>query len=220
MLKGPLEGHFVLVEKGAEFVVFGTAQVGLHRCGTERLDFARNENFAACHVFADTLARITQYDDAPAVHHVAGHEVGILAAEQRAFLHHLTGPRAHVALDHDFGAADGDGRNGAGISADDHGAGVHVVGQSPTDIAFDLEPRAIGEAGAEISRRTMDPHGYRISKPDADVVPGVRVQDIDILAVRTGFPDQVIGFPNRQDTEVYRDHVAHVPGGGSVVSSA
>jgi len=148
-------------------------------------------------VFAEALARFAQDDDATAIHHVAGHEVGVARAAQCARLHHLARARADVALDHHLRAADRDARDGAGVAADHDRAIVHVVGHAPTDVVVDLEAGIVAQTGAEVAGRTAHPHRNRVDQADADVVARVGVEDLDVLAARAGLADALVGLADR-----------------------
>ena len=87
-----LERDLVAVEKLADFVDLGLVGIGQHRVGTQRNQITAQKDLAAGHVLAEALARLAEDDHAPAVHHVAGHEVGISATQQRPLLHDLAGP--------------------------------------------------------------------------------------------------------------------------------
>ena len=194
LLEGSGERQPVLVEEFLDTLQVVGGRLHLLGIGAQRLHLAADENIAGRHVLADLLAGITQDDDAPAIHHVAGHEIGVAGAAQRTRLHHLARARSHIALHHDLGAADRDTGDGAGIAADDDRALVHIVRQAPAGIAVDLEIRAVGQAGAEIARRAAHPDLDVLGQPDADMVPRVGVQDFDILTPFAALADQLVGF--------------------------
>ena len=99
--------------------------------------------------------------------------------------------------------------DGAGVAADHHRALVHVVGQAPADVVVDLEARPIGEAGAEVARRAAHANGDRVDQPDADVVAGVGVEDLDIGSASAPAA-RIFSLASRTGDrgEVYRDHVS------------
>ena len=133
----------------------------------------------------------------PAVHHVAGHEVGVADAAERARLHHLARARAHVAVHHDLGTADRDARDGACVAAHRHGAGVHVVAEAPANVVVDLEARLVREPCAEVAGRALDVHPHRVDQADADMMAGVGVEDLDVLAFSPPLADLFVGVPDR-----------------------
>jgi hypothetical protein len=189
----------VALEEGEHALLLVLGKVGLLRVGAERHHLPADVDRAAGHVLADLLAGVAQYHQAPAVHHVAGHEVGVAGAAERALLHHLAGPGADVPVHDDLGAADCHARDGARVSPHDDGAAEHVVGETPADVAVDLEARPVGEACAEVAGRAVDLDGDRRREPDADVVARVRVQDLDVLALRAVAAQELVrlGDPDR-----------------------
>ena len=69
---------------------------------------------------------------------------------------------------------------------------VHVVGETPADVPLDLDPRAVGEPGAEVARRSVDAQRDRARQPDADVMARVGVDDIDVLPLLAVCPEQAV----------------------------
>ena len=193
LAEGALEGDLVAIEEFAHAVEVGgggVRQLGVRAQGSH---LAADEDFAARHVLADALAGIAQDDDAPAIHHVAGHEVGVAGAAEGARLHHLAGARADIAVDHDLGAADRDSGDGAGVAAHRDGAGVHVVAQAPAGVVVHHEARLVGEAGAEIACRAAHAHRDRVDQADADMVARVGIDDLDVVAAGAVAADQLVG---------------------------
>ena len=123
-------------------------------------------------------------------------------------------------MHHQLGAANRDPGYGPGVSPDHHRAAVHVVPQAPAGVVVDLEAGAVGEAGAEVPRGAAHAHPDRRGQPDADVVAGVGVEDLDVLSRLAVLADQLVGAADRDLGEIYLDHVSKSPGGGSRVSRA
>ncbi len=142
---------------------------------------------------ADAFAGVAEDDDATAIHHVPGHEVGVAGTAQRAGLHDLPGARAHVAVDHDLGAANGHTGNGAGVAADHDRAAIHVVGQPPAGVVVDLETRPVGQSGAKIAGRAAHPHCDIVGQPDTEVVAGVGIYELDVFGIGAARADPLIG---------------------------
>ena len=71
--------------------------------------------------------------------------------------------------------------DGSGIPFNDDGPGQHVVANAPTDIFLHMDVGPIAEAAAEIACRSLDFNGDGIGQADADVMPGIRVDDGDVL---------------------------------------
>src|SRR6185295_8068339 len=107
-----------------------------------------------------------------------------------------------------------------GIAAHDHGAAEHVVGQAPADIVVDQDVWAVGQARAEIAGRAPDMQLHLVDESDTDMMAGVGIDDLDILAVGPVFADQLIGLGDGDPAQIDRRHVSNVPGGGSDVLSA
>ena len=61
-------------------VQFCLVDISQHRVRTKIFDLAGNEYLASGHILSQTFARISQNNDAPAVHHVTRHEIGIAHA--------------------------------------------------------------------------------------------------------------------------------------------
>ena len=164
---------------------------------TQRLDIAANEDGAAAHVLADPFPGVAEDDDAPAVHHVAGHEVCVAATQQGALLHDLAGTRPDVAVDHQLGAANTDPGDGAGVAAHHDRAVVDIVAQSPADVVVDHETRAIGESRAEVAGGSLHMNGDWIGKPHADVMACIGIDDGYVLARASVLADELVGFAYR-----------------------
>ena len=80
LLKAALEGDFVALEKFADAVELLGRDIAELGGGAERDHLGADIDFTGRHILADALAGIAQNDDAPAIHHIAGHEVGVAAA--------------------------------------------------------------------------------------------------------------------------------------------
>ena len=195
--EGTREAQLVAVEEGADVVVLALVEVDLLGVGAEILHLAADEDVPAGHVLSDLLAGVAENDDAPAVHHVPGHEVGVARAGQRARLHHLPGPRPHVAVDDDLGPADRDPGNGAGVATHHDPAGVHVVADAPAHVVVDLEARGIREPGAEVAGRAANAHVDGVHQPHAEVMAGVRVDELDVRAVGAVLAYELVRLANR-----------------------
>ena len=197
LLEAALVRNLVAVQERADVVDLGRIDVGQLRVGAQRAHRAADIDVTGRHVLAHALTGLAQDDDAPAIHHVAGHEVGVADAAERPRLHHLPGARAHVAVHHDFGAANRDARDRAGVAAHRHRAGVHVVAETPADVVLDLEARLVRKPGAEVARRAPDVHPHRVDQANADMVARVGVEDLDVLALSSPLADFLVGVPDR-----------------------
>ncbi len=189
--------QLVTIQELENRILLVAVETGLFGIGAEGLDVPGNVDGAARHVLADALAGVAEDDDASAVHHIAGHEIGIAGAEQGAFLHHLAGARADVAMDDKLGAANADACDGAGVASHHHRAAVHVVTEAPADVVVDFEVRAIGESRAEVTRRAANVHVDCVGEPYADVMARVGIEDGDVLTRGSALADALVGLAYR-----------------------
>ena len=193
LLEAALVGDLVTVQERADVVDLGLLDIGQLRVGAERAHRAADIDIAGRHVLAHTLAGFAQDDDAPAVHHVTGHEVGVADAAERPRLHHLARTRAHVAVHHDLHATDRNARDRARVAAHRHRSGVHVVAETPAGIVVDLEACLVRKSCAEVARRAPDMHPHRVDQADADMMARVGVEDLDVLSLRSPVADLLVG---------------------------
>ena len=116
-------------------------------------------------------------------------------------------PRSHVALDHDLGAADRYPGYGAGIAADDDGSSVHVVGQPPASVSFDVKTGGVCQSGTEVSGRATDMDVNRMDDADTDVMACIGIENLDDIAPGRRLANALVGFAGRQVLQIDRDHV-------------
>ena len=197
LLERSFELELIAIEKCPDVVELSAVDVDNLRIRSKRVHFTTNIDFAAGHVFANAFARVTEDDDATTVHHVAGHEVGVTGATERASLHHLARARPHVAANHQLRAANGDTGNSASIAAHHHAAAVDIVTQSPTDVVVDFKMRFVGEAGTKIPGRAANLDVDLGSQTDPDVVSGVGIYDFDVLPLSSVLANTFIRLANR-----------------------
>ena len=57
---------------------------------------------------------------------------------------------------------------------------------------LDFEMRSVGEAAAEIARGSLDANLDRIHQADTDIVPGVGIDDLDVLPVAAAVADLLV----------------------------
>ena len=188
------EGDLVPLEEREHRVELAVGELCLGSVLSESLHLPADVDLAAVDVLPDELPRVAADDQAAAVHHVAGHEVRAPCAAERPLLHHLTRSRTEVPVHHHLGAPHRYPGDRAGIPAHDHRAAGHVVGETPADVALDLDPRAVREPGAEVARRSVDAQCDVARQPNPDVMARVGVDDIDVLPLLTVCPDQAVGL--------------------------
>ena len=218
LLKGARKRDVVFFQKGVDRSEVLGDNVGIFGIGAEAHNLATDEYLAARHVFANPFTGITQDDQAAAIHHVTGKKAGLAAAQQCARFHHLSGAGTDIAFDDHFATTQGNASNGTGIAAHHHRSGIHRIADAPADIGFDFEIGAMRQPGAKIARRTLHLDAHRCDQADADVMAGVGIGDFDVVAARGCCAHGFVGFANRSNGKIYRDHVWCVPGAGSVVA--
>ncbi len=194
LLEPAAERDLVALEEFEDVILLIRLELDLLGVGAEPDDSPADVDRAAVDVLADLLARVAADDEPAAVHHVTGHEVRVARAAERPGLHHLAGAGAEVAVHDDVRAADRNARDRACVAPHDHRALVHVVGEAPAHVSLYLEPRQIGEARAEVARRAVHAHRDRVREPHADVVAGVRVHHVDVLALLPVGEQELVGL--------------------------